>query len=72
MIEKRSILITVLGIAAGAALSFFLYHRFRITAFFLFIPFFSLGGMLFRGFGREREIEVKKEEYSMHPDDGEE
>lgn len=69
MIEKKSILITISGIAAGIALSFFFYHRFKITGFFLFIPIFSLGGTLFRNVRRDREIEVSKDEYSVHPDD---
>jgi hypothetical protein len=47
MIEKRSLLVTLLGLVCGAALSVWLYHRFKITGFFLFIPVFSLGGSLF-------------------------
>jgi hypothetical protein len=60
MIERRNILITILGLAAGVALSLWLYHRFRIIGFFIFIPLFSLGGSLFRNVWRRREEEHKE------------
>ena len=63
MIERRSVLITILGFAAGIALSVWLYHRFRIVGFFIFIPVFSLGGPLFRNIWRAKQKENKKIEH---------
>jgi hypothetical protein len=70
MIEKKSLFFTLLGLACGAALSFWLYRRFKITGFFLFIPFFSLGGPLFRRFGGgEKKKEIEHTGYTVEEDD---
>ena len=68
MIERRSVLITILGLAAGIALSVWLYHRFKIVGFFIFIPVFSLGGSLFRNMWRRKEKaqgEIEHHEYTV-------
>jgi len=70
MIEKRSLLVTLLGLACGAALSAWLYHRFKITGVFLFIPVFSLGGSLFRRFrGGKEKKEIEYSAYTVKEDD---
>jgi hypothetical protein len=70
MIEKRSLIVTLLGLVCGAALSVWLYHRFKITGFFLFIPVFSLGGSLFRRFGSgEKKKEIEHTGYTVEEDD---
>jgi hypothetical protein len=84
MIERRGLLITVLAVVIGGLLSIWLYVRFRIVFFFLFIPIFTIGGSLFRNLRRpndlrsqdpgsrnhrSQDLEVKKDDYSVHPDE---
>jgi hypothetical protein len=84
MIERRGLLITVLAVVIGGLLSIWLYVRFRIVFFFLFIPIFTVGGSLFRNLRRSRNLrsndlrshdsrsrdhEVNKDDYSVHPDE---
>jgi len=68
MIKRRGALITILGLAAGIVLSVWLYHRFRIVGFFIFIPVFSLGGSLFRNMWRGKEKkpgEIEHHDYTV-------
>ena len=71
MIEKRGPFITILALVIGGLLSVWLYIRFKIIFFFLFIPIFTVGGslfrnLLFRNLWRKRDFEVKKDE-KTHP-----
>jgi hypothetical protein len=71
MIERRSVLITILGLTAGVALSVWLYHRFKIVGFFIFIPVFSIGGPLFRNIWRGKEKaqgEIEHHDYTVEDD----
>ena len=72
MIEKRGLLITILAIVIGGLLSLWLYIRFRIIFFFLFIPIFTVGGSLFRNLWKRRDDEINEGEHSVHPDEDKE
>ena len=69
MIEKRGLFITILALVIGVLLSIWLYIRFRIIFFFIFIPIFTVGGSLFRNLWKGREVETNKDEYTVHPDE---
>jgi hypothetical protein len=56
MTERKGLLITILAIVIGGLLSIWLYIRFRIIFFFLFIPVFTVGGSLFRNLKRSNDL----------------
>ncbi|UCB45802.1 MAG: hypothetical protein JSV25_16635 [Spirochaetota bacterium] len=62
MIEKRGLFITILALVTGGLLSLWLYIRFRIIFFFLFIPIFTVGGSLFRNMWKGREQRYREPE----------
>ncbi len=62
---ERRFLVAVLGIAAMGLLTYWLYRRFHVFFFFLFLPLGGLGGSLLAGiFGKNRERHMK--EYDEH------
>jgi hypothetical protein len=68
MIDKRGILITIISLVFGGLLSLWLYMRFKIVFFFLFVPFFSMGGRLFRTILRNRDParrEIDHDDYTV-------
>jgi hypothetical protein len=48
MISKKNILIIVISLAAGGLLTWWLYDRFHVLFFVIFIPIVSFGIPVFR------------------------
>lgn len=62
---ERRLLFTVVVIAAMGLLSYWLYKRFHVVFFFLFLPLGGLGGSFLASlFGKNRERRIK--EYDEH------
>jgi len=55
--SRKSLLILIASIAASGLLTWWLWDRFKIRFYFIFIPLIFTGGPLFRRIGR-----FKKEE----------
>ncbi len=62
---ERRLFVTVAAIAAMGLLTYWLYRRFHVVFFFLFLPLGGLGGSFIAGiFGKNRGRQMK--EYDEH------
>jgi hypothetical protein len=62
---ERRLVFSVVAIAAMGLLSYWLYRRFHVVFFFLFLPLGGLGGSILAGmFGKTRGRQMK--EYDEH------
>jgi len=62
---ERRLLFAIVAIVAMGLLSYWLYRRFHVVFFFLFLPLGGLGGSFIAGmFGKNRGRQVK--EYDEH------
>jgi hypothetical protein len=64
MERRKNLLIVLLSLCAGGLLTYWLYVRYHIVFFFVFIPIIGLGGSLFSRLFKPR----RTRKYEGYPD----
>jgi hypothetical protein len=68
MERRKNLLIVLLSLCAGGLLTYWLYVRYHIIFFFVFIPIIGVGGSLFSRLFKPKRTGT----FEAHPENGKE